>query len=58
MESCAAKHSNNDQGSEKLVFEEKELKCTMNCIQKYKTSMNLAMGLLQIESEERGLTDN
>ena len=58
MESCDQKQIKSEKADAKLVFQEKDLKCTLNCVQKYKTSMNLALGLLQIEHDERWLTDN
>lgn len=53
MDSCNRPNTESNLADSKLVFNEKDLKCTMNCVQKYKTSMNLALGLLQIEATER-----
>ena len=40
VQQCEQRHSNSD---EKLVFTEGALLCAQNCLQKHKSSMNLAL---------------
>ena len=52
LEECLQKHPVTESSNQKLVLNENQLKCTMNCLQKYKGSMNLALAIAQIDMEE------
>ena len=52
LEECLQKHPATESADQKLVLKENQLKCTMNCLQKYKASMNLALSIAQIELDE------
>ena len=42
----------NPSKSDQLVWAEKTLQCSQNCLQKYKSSMNLALKIVQVVNEQ------
>lgn len=47
IENCVRQNNS----SPKLVLTRSQLVCSQNCLQKYKASMNLALGLLTLKEE-------